>query len=74
MIYSIMPLEIILKNDDLKVDGLSEIIELEGIKLEIKGNENGQYIINRIISSDPFDYLNPKFQPGNTIETIYHLK
>ncbi|NLX71141.1 MAG: hypothetical protein GX024_09690 [Clostridiales bacterium] len=45
-----------------------EIIETENIKLEVVPLGQGLYRINRIISTNPSDYLKPQLQPGSEIK------
>ncbi|NLO81840.1 MAG: hypothetical protein GX094_02100 [Clostridiales bacterium] len=46
----------------------SKIIEMGKMKLEVVHLGTGLYRINRIISTNPFDYLNPQLQPGKEIK------
>ena len=64
VIYSIVPSEVIFRNDYEKVYSESEYIEIDNIKLEVKK-------IHRIISTDPFDYLKSEYQPGRIIHLSY---
>ncbi len=40
------------------------IIQWNNIKLEVKPAGESNYKINRIISTNPNDYLHPQLQPG----------
>jgi hypothetical protein len=66
--YSIIPLEVVfgptLENQQKK------FIEIDylGEKVEVMPTENNKYVINRLISTSPKAYLNPKLQPGSIIE------
>jgi hypothetical protein len=42
-------------------------IELNGVKLQVQKHIDNQYQIVRIISTNPFDYLNLDLQPGNIL-------
>lgn len=37
----------------------------------VEGNEqNGQFIVSRLISTDPALYLNPRFSPGGELKKL----
>ena len=42
-------------------------IELNGVKLQVQKHIDNQYQIIRIISTNPFDYLNLDLQPGTIL-------
>ncbi|BCU82035.1 hypothetical protein JIR001_18180 [Polycladomyces abyssicola] len=63
--YSVMPLELVFedpanqpKYQETKVNGVHMLIEWTG---------PSKARIVRLLSPNPQDYLNPKFQPGNQI-------
>ena len=66
VIYTPVPIEDVLKDYD-KVKELKEI-NYQGRKLQVETLEDGRYKIVRIISSSPQDYLNPRLQPGLTLQ------
>lgn len=45
-----------------------ETIEYNGIELEVSSVKKDTYKVNRIISSNPFDYLIPEYQPGTLLK------
>lgn len=65
IIYTPMPLEIVL--DGVQQNRCYKEIQVDGVKLQVEELQNGQYRINQLLSTDPSDFLNPKFQPGNLI-------
>lgn len=67
ILYSIVPAEIVFSTLDSDNSILKEIDYL-GEKVIVMPMENNQYKINRIISTSPQAFLNPKLQPGSIIE------
>ena len=63
VLYTIYPHEVVYHVDEprnyftVTLEGRTFVMELQ----------NGQAQIVRLISANPMDYLNPKWQPGSTI-------
>ncbi|WP_341877242.1 YlzJ-like family protein [Defluviitalea saccharophila] len=69
MIYSIIPEEVIfsdMQNENNSVDEYKEI-EYKGYLLQVSLEKDNGFKIQRIISTDPYAYLNSEIQPGNII-------
>lgn len=72
MFYTIVPIEYIFGEDEPEQDDPQknndndEEIEIKrgGVSLMVRPHLPGQYKINRIISTNPYDYLRPDWQPG----------
>lgn len=70
MFYTIVPLEYIFGDDEPEQDepqkNNDEEIEIRrgSVSLMVRPHLPGQYKINRIISTNPHDYLRPEWQPG----------
>lgn len=65
MLYTIIPLEIVLKNaDDYTEIKEREIINYHGIIMEATRQNDGRYRIDRLLSTNPMIYLDERFQPG----------
>jgi hypothetical protein len=66
--YSIIPLEVVFGTplDETQ----KKFIEMDylGEKIEVAPIENNKFSINRIISTYPKAYLDPRLQPGTIIE------
>ncbi|HHW66888.1 YlzJ-like family protein [Defluviitalea raffinosedens] len=69
MIYSIIPDEVIFSDmeDESKAVEEYKEIEYKGYLLQVTLEKNSGYRIQRIISTDPYAYLNSEIQPGNII-------
>ena len=67
MLYTIMPEEVIFKEAYSDEKQKYEEIEYNGKKVIAKILENGDYVIERLISTDVSDYVNENLMPGNII-------
>jgi len=69
LLYSIIPVDVVFGNY-YSTEGYNSIeIEYEGEKVEVVPLSGNSYRINRVISTSPKAYLNPKLMPGNIIES-----
>jgi hypothetical protein len=66
--YSIYPLEVILGMEDAeeKPEQWREL-EVDGKRVLVRMDSRGEQTITRLLSTDPEDFLNPRFTPGNVI-------
>ncbi|HHY04530.1 MAG TPA: hypothetical protein GX534_05030 [Thermoanaerobacterales bacterium] len=65
LLYTTMPMEIVLENLEKEYEFKELDMGNSKLVIEQTGINTGRIV--RLISSDPQDYLNPKFTPGNTI-------
>ena len=70
ILYSVVPAEIVFGSNYDKDQYNFIEIEYEGEKVEVTPLSNNVYKINRVISTSPKAYLNPKLMPGNIIESL----
>ncbi|MFZ5987299.1 MAG: YlzJ-like family protein [Bacillota bacterium] len=67
ILYSIVPPEVVFDNYD-KGGGQGYIeIEYLGEKVVVMPLTNNRYMIDRVISTSPKAFLNPKLMPGEVI-------
>ncbi|HBK69602.1 MAG TPA: hypothetical protein DEB05_14520 [Firmicutes bacterium] len=66
LFYSIYPLEVILDVDPEEEEVYKEI-EFEGKKFLVTVDNRGEQRITRLLSTDPNDFLDPRWTPGNMI-------
>ncbi len=68
ILYSIVPWEVVFKNNNEKT--IERYIEMDYLGEKVLATPAGEnrYVINRIISTSPRAYLNPRLQPGQYIE------
>ncbi|HHY13747.1 MAG: hypothetical protein GX977_14720 [Firmicutes bacterium] len=69
--YVALPIELVVENMG-KIDYQFTEVEIDGIKMILEPMDFNKGKIVRIISSDPNDFINPSYQPGQTINL--HLK
>lgn len=63
MIYTIVPIDIVLDNNN-KLDCNYCEKYIDGQLVQLNKNNDGQYHISRIISTNPSAFLQEKYQPG----------
>jgi len=66
VIWSAMPVELVIEGLGPEAPALSEVV-LDGRVLQVNPAGDGTGTLVRLISGDPNDYLDPRFQPGNRI-------
>ena len=70
MLYTIMPMEFIVKNISEKQNRQTTVVN--GVMLECE--RNGEYLtVTRIVSSDPKIYLDKNIYPGKKIKLSDNL-
>ncbi len=67
LFYSIYPLEVILAEDGGDQPDQWREVEVEGKKVLVTVNRRGEQVISRLLSTDPADFLDPRWTPGNVI-------
>jgi hypothetical protein len=70
MIYdTILPPELVFQDQTQLAPQYQEVV-IEGIQMLVEVNQASEARIVRLLSGNPQDYLNPRFQPGNVIQWI----
>ncbi|HEY8391949.1 MAG TPA: YlzJ-like family protein [Capillibacterium sp.] len=68
LFYSIYPLEVVLAAGEEEQPAASwREVEVEGRKVLVTVNQRGEQVITRLLSTDPEDFLDPRWTPGNVI-------
>ena len=75
MLYSVMPMEVVFGNyygnEEKKSDSQNLIKYMEilylGERVEVSMLSSNRYVINRLISTSPKAYLDPRLKPGMVI-------
>lgn len=67
ILYSIVPSEVVF--GDYSANPVSASMEMDymGYRVQVSALPNNQYVINRLISTSPKAYLDPRLQPGTVI-------
>lgn len=63
ILWSVMPIELVLEGLAPTYPPRAEMV-VDGRVLEVEPGSDGTATVVRLLSSDPRDYLNPRFQPG----------
>ena len=69
LLYTPLPINTIMEGYDSEIT--IEEIKYNGVTMQVEVLDNKSYKIIRIISSNPYDYLQPELQPGNIIEASF---
>lgn len=68
ILYSIIPVDLVFGSNNF-AEGYNFVeVEYEGEKIEATPLQGSTYRVNRLISTSPKTYLNPKLMPGSIIE------
>ena len=67
IMYTLMPPELVFPASD---DDFAKqtVVNINGVKVVIQPHSQHQWQIVRLLSSNPSDFLNEKFQPGQLID------
>ncbi|HHW56604.1 MAG TPA: hypothetical protein GXX15_02825 [Clostridia bacterium] len=66
MLYTIIPYELIFeKREDIPTNFIE--LKMGNKQLVVEKLSNGNYIIQRMYSTNPFDYLDINYSPGSII-------
>lgn len=69
ILYTIVPPEIIFGEDEdgEERSGRETAVEVGGVTLLVEPDGFGRGTVKRVISTDPDDYLDQRWQPGMTV-------
>ncbi|WP_047151001.1 YlzJ-like family protein [Aneurinibacillus tyrosinisolvens] len=66
IIYSAMPLELMFQNQETASYDYEEI-QMNGVTMLVQPSGVNEAKIIRLISPNPYDYMNPSYAPGQKI-------
>jgi len=66
ILYTTMPQELIFPTEE-SVFQKQNIVEINGVSVLVNEERPGEHYIVRILSSNPADYLNDQFSPGQKV-------
>ena len=69
ILYSIIPLDIVFGNMDSSTEMKYMEAEYLGEKVLVSKLENDNYMIARLLSTNPKSYLNQKLEPGSVVKS-----
>lgn len=64
-LWTILPTEMILSNMDIPT--VYEEVTCNNMKLLVEKVGSTQYMVSRLLTTDPQDYLRPEMQPGTIL-------
>ncbi len=73
ILYTIYDPNVIFKNQNINdTQAYTTYCEMnvDGIMVQVSKCNNNDFCIERVISTNPADYLNPRLQPGSTIKAF----
>lgn len=70
ILYSVIPVDVVFGNQYNCDEFKFKEIEYEGEKVVVSPLSNSAYRVDRLISTSPKAYLNPKLMPGQIIESL----
>lgn len=71
ILYTIYDHNVVMGNG--QTDNLENSLEysemkIDGVQVQVSRFSNSDYQVQRILSTNPYDYLNPRIQPGTIIQ------
>ncbi|MEH7382582.1 YlzJ-like family protein [Bacillus sp. JJ1533] len=66
ILYTMMPQELIYPQTDME-DNQFKYVDVNGVSLAVSHSQNGEYIIERVMSTDPQHFLDGRYSPGQKI-------
>lgn len=70
LLYTIMPFEVIFGDEAAEQEAAAEVeLSIGEVRLLVQPLSGGRAVVNRIISTNPEDYLKPSWQPGSIINS-----
>ncbi|MCM3769380.1 YlzJ-like family protein [Priestia aryabhattai] len=67
ILYTMMPQELIFQQSYLQEQSQPKLINHNGIPVIVEENEHKQQQIVRVLSTNPQDYLNENYYPGQIL-------
>lgn len=66
ILWTAMPVEMVIDGLQPQAPAAVDMV-VEGRLLQVLPGQNGQGTVQRLLSTDPQDYLDPRWQPGMVI-------
>lgn len=66
ILWTAMPVEMVVQGLEPQGPAAMEMM-VDGRLLQVLPGQNGQGTVQRLLSTDPQDYLDPRWQPGTVI-------
>ncbi|HWI66166.1 MAG TPA: YlzJ-like family protein [Symbiobacteriaceae bacterium] len=66
LLWTALPVEMVVQGLEPDAPAAMEMM-VEGRLLQVLPGQNGTGTVQRLLSTDPMDYLDPRWQPGTSI-------
>ncbi|MEH7222617.1 YlzJ-like family protein [Bacillus sp. JJ1566] len=66
ILYTMMPHELIYPQTEMENSNL-KYIDVNGVSLAVSDSQDGEYTIERVMSTDPQHFLDGRYSPGQKI-------
>ncbi|WP_453996844.1 YlzJ-like family protein [Bacillus nitroreducens] len=66
ILYTMMPQELIYPQTEMEASNF-KYVDVDGVSLAVSQGSNGEYTIERVMSTNPQHYLDGKYAPGQKI-------
>jgi YlzJ-like protein len=67
ILYTMMPQELIYPQDEQQASNM-KFVDINGVSLAVSQASDGEYTIERIMSTNPQHYLDGRYSPGQKIK------
>ncbi|MGQ9778900.1 MAG: YlzJ-like family protein [Bacillota bacterium] len=68
VLYTIIPPEVVMAEDEAgEIPVEEEILLPGGVRLLFRSDGRGRWVVSRLLSTDPQDFLDPRWTPGARI-------
>ncbi len=71
VLYTVVPLEIIFDDDEGEkgdAPGPEQLVEMDGVPMLVRPDGRGGTVVSRLLSTNPEDFLDPRWQPGTNVK------
>lgn len=66
ILYTMMPQELIYPQTEIE-DNHLKYVDVNGVSLAVSNSQNGEYTIERVMSTNPQHFLDGRYSPGQKI-------
>ncbi|MFD1777951.1 MULTISPECIES: YlzJ-like family protein [Fredinandcohnia] len=67
ILYTMMPQELIYPQTEMEESNF-KYVDINGVSLAVSHAQNGEYTIERVMSTDPQHFLDGRYSPGQKIK------
>ncbi len=68
--YSTVPLEVVYAEESSPEESQIKEVEIDGVAMVIRMLSSTEAQVERLLSPNPQDYLNPRYYPGSRIRLV----